>query len=74
MTPFHRSKMRKMNDLEKVILRTLVAMALLVLMIASTKCQQQLGLEDDWAGEEIAEAIIKNQIGLDIDITPGSPE
>jgi hypothetical protein len=66
--------MRKMNDWERVILRTLFALSLLALMVACTKCQQKLGLQDDWAGEEIAESIIKQQTGLDIDLTPGSPE
>lgn len=33
-----------------------------------------LGLEDDNWGEEIVEEIIDSQIGVDIDLTPGSPE
>jgi len=35
---------------------------------------QYLGIKDDNIGEEIAEEVIKKETGLDVDLTPGSPE
>lgn len=35
---------------------------------------KQLGLKDDNLAEEISEVVIKNYTGLDVDLTPESPE
>lgn len=39
-----------------------------------SKCNEWLGLKDDNDGEEIIEQIIKNQTGMDLDLTPQTPE
>ena len=68
------SAMQNFSDGERILLRLLLAGALFSLMVACTKCNEELGLEQDWIGEELAEGIIKNQTGIDIDLTPESPE
>lgn len=35
---------------------------------------QKLGLPDDNIAEELAEELIEQKTGLDIDLTPGTPE
>lgn len=66
-----------MNDLVKSVSIALVA---LLLCFGCSKCNQMVGLEDDHpleeASEQILEHIIKEKIGLDLDIdlTPLSPE
>jgi len=35
---------------------------------------KQMGLDDDNLIEEIVEAAIKSKSGIDIDLTPGTPE
>ncbi len=35
---------------------------------------QKLGLEDDNLGEECVEVLIQSQTGMDIDLSPGTPE
>lgn len=53
---------------------------IILLMIISTVCgactylNQRLGLKDDNLAEEISEVVIKNYTGLDVDLTPESPE
>ena len=50
---------------------------LLVLFGCLCSCSylnQQLGLKDDNLGEEIIEEVIELKTGIDLDLTPGSPE
>ena len=42
--------------------------------ILSTVATKVLNLEDDGVAEEFVEDVIKDQTGLDIDLTPSSPE
>lgn len=48
-----------------------------VALIALTSCSyvnKKLGLEDDNVAEEMVEAVIDAKTGLNIDLTPASPE
>lgn len=47
---------------------------LLLLLASCSAINAKLGLTDDNPVEEIGEAIIEAKTGLDIDLTPGSPE
>ena len=52
-------------------------LSLLLICLFLTSCasiNRQLGLQDDNLMEESVEAVIKVETGLDIDLTPGSPE
>ena len=56
----------------------MVLIASLATMIAvlcsCTYINTKMGMPDDWWGEEITEAVIKQETGLDLDLTPASPE
>ena len=52
-----------------------VSLMFLVLIVASCSyVNEYLGLPDDNFAEEIAEEVIEAKTGMDIDLTPGSPE
>lgn len=52
-----------------------VWLAIILLAIAGfTYINQRLGLPDDNAAEEFIEEVIKNKIGMDIDLTPETRE
>ena len=46
----------------------------IITVAACSQINQKLGLPDDNLGEELIEAAIKIETGLDIDLTPDSPE
>ena len=46
----------------------------IITVAACSQINQKLGLPDDNLGEELIEAAIKIKTGLDIDLTPDSPE
>lgn len=52
----------------------LLSMALMVLVSSCSYVNPYLGLSDDNMLEELGERIIKNEIGLDIDLSHESPE
>ncbi|NYT19241.1 MAG: hypothetical protein GKC08_02990 [Methanosarcinales archaeon] len=56
---------------------TVALLAILTLTLGSVACtyiNKKLGLADDNAIEESVEAVIQNQLGIDVDLTPSSPE
>lgn len=46
----------------------------LFMLCSCSAINTKLGLSDDNPIEEIGEAVIEAKTGLDIDLTPGSPE
>lgn len=56
-------------------MKLLILSALAILLLPSCSyINQKMGLQDDNLGEEVIEAVIKTETGLDIDLTPASPE
>lgn len=49
-------------------------LALFGILCSCSYVNQQLGLDDDNFGEELIEEAIELKTGLDIDLTPGTPE
>lgn len=50
---------------------------LILCIFALTSCSaanKQLGLKDDNIAEEVLEEVIESKTGLDLDLTPGTPE
>lgn len=50
---------------------------LFIVFLCCVSCQyynRYFNLDDDWAGEEAIEQVIKNNTGIDIDLTPSTPE
>ena len=68
------------KDTEIPMWMTLMIIVILILMILSgisggcSHLNKKLGLKDDNLFEEIMEERIKNQTGLDMDLTPESSE
>lgn len=48
--------------------------AILLVAVGCSKINQWFGLKDDNPIEEITEKVIESKTGLDIDLTPASPE
>lgn len=46
----------------------------LLLLCSCSAINAKLGQEDDWFGEEILESAIEMKTGIDVDLTPGTPE
>jgi len=46
----------------------------LLLLTSCTALNQRLGLADDHPIEEIGELIIHHKVGVDLDLSPSSPE
>lgn len=56
-------------------MKTIVWIAALILSLQSCSLiNKKLGLADDNIGEEIAEAVIKEEFGVDVDLTHSTPE
>tara|TARA_R110002096_G_scaffold88808_2_gene202741 strand:- start:450 stop:659 length:210 start_codon:yes stop_codon:yes gene_type:complete len=54
-----------------------VAVLLILTVAFANGCSyvnEKLGLDDDWIGEEILEQVIEQETGLDLDLSPDSPE
>jgi hypothetical protein len=49
-------------------------MAIVFLLIGCSYCNKYVGLQDDHVVEELAERVIKSELGVDIDLTPSSAE
>lgn len=63
------------TDWWKMAKRGLIAMVILACATGGcTWINQKLKLEDDHIGEELVERIIENEVGVDIDLSPSSPE
>ena len=43
-------------------------------LFACSALNQKLGLKDDNPVEEVAEGLIESKTGLDVDLTPATPE
>ncbi len=52
----------------------LVCVAAMVVLTGCSWVNAKLGLADDNLGEETVEALIQVKTGVDIDLTPNSPE
>lgn len=39
-----------------------------------SQINERIGLPDDNLGEEVIEDVIKEKVGVDVDLTPASPE
>ena len=62
-------------DWRKIVMRSILALLLAASVFgACSLVNSKLGFKDDHFAEEAAENLIKDQVGLDIDLTPGSPE
>lgn len=46
----------------------------MVFLSGCSEINRKLGLSDDNIGEEVIEDIIKEETGIDVDLTPESPE
>ncbi len=55
-------------------MRKLSLLAVCLILTSCGSINKQLGLQDDNLIEESVEAVIKVQTGLDLDLTPESPE
>ena len=56
-------------------MRIAVLMAVVACFVGGCSyVNDQLGMKSDWFGEEILEDVIESQVGLDLDLTPGSKE
>jgi hypothetical protein len=60
---------------ESVVKSLIVGFLSIILVLGGCAyCNKKAGLEDDWIGEELLEEVIKNKVGIDIDLTPETPE
>ena len=78
---FHRVALNSLFDhcgfLEDtmIYISKLVSLFFFVSMLTSCSyVNDYLGQDDDWVGEELAEFVLKTQTGIDVDLTPGTPE
>lgn len=56
-------------------MKSLLMMSLMILSLSScSTINSYLGLSDDNYAEEAIEAIIKHEVGIDLDLTPSSKE
>ena len=56
-------------------MKTIVWIAALILSLQScSMINKNLGLSDDNIGEEIVEAVINEQLGVNLDLTPSTSE
>ena len=56
-------------------MKNLMLMIGAVLLLPScTMLNQKLRLQDDNLGEEVIEDVIEGRIGVDVDLTPSTPE
>jgi len=63
-----------LNSAVATVLFILLASCLIYCCIGCEGLNRKFGLMDDHPAEEILEQQIENEIGLDIDLTPSSPE
>ena len=47
---------------------------ILIIMVGCSRCNRYFGLDDNHPMEEFLEEIIKAKSGIDLDLTPLSPE
>lgn len=59
----------------KIMTKTLIRLTIIACTLGGcTAINKYIGLPDDNPLEEIAEQLIKNETGLDVDLSPSSPE
>ncbi len=59
----------------RLLMRVLILLAVSAVLIEGcTYINRKLGVEDNWWAEEAVEAVIEDQTGISIDLTPSSPE
>ena len=64
----------KLTDKERVLIVTVLALAFACTIAGCSYFNRYMGVEDDHFLEELVEEIIEYQTGVDIDLTPVSPE
>lgn len=63
------------TDLHKQLVKFISILSIIFVCCVSCQyCNRYFDLQDDWAGEEVVEQLIENQTGIDVDLTPASPE
>lgn len=62
------------NNIMLIVIFIIIIGCLLYCFTGCSDFNRKLGIKDDHIGEEFLEQQIENQIGLDIDLTPNSPE
>ena len=62
------------DDKDKWIKMFVYMLLVMVLLYSCTECNGYLGLPNDHPVEQMAEHVIKENTGLDVDLTPESPE
>lgn len=55
-------------------MKILNVVVFVVLLSGCHAINQRFGLEDDNVIEEVAEAVLKKETGIDLDFTPDTPE
>lgn len=70
-----------LNSLDKIVdwlerneLKVMVAVWLTIFAVGCSYVNKKMGYTDDWIGEEFLEEVIEVKTGIDIDLTPTSPE
>ena len=54
--------------------KMMLIFGMIPLLLSCSKINSMLGLQDDNIMEEVVEDVIKQETGLDMDLTPSSPE
>ena len=63
------------KKIERLLMKSIIAFILIGYAISGCSyINKKIGQKDDWFGEELVERIIKNEFGLDIDLSPDSKE
>lgn len=52
----------------------LLILGMTLLFLSCSEINKKLGLPDDNLAEEVIEDVIKEETGVDVDLTPDSPE
>lgn len=55
-------------------MKVLIGILIVIFIVGCTALNQRMRLEDDHAGEELIEQVIEAKTGMDLDLSPNSPE
>lgn len=56
------------------MVKLLALIGVVLLLPSCSMINQKLGLADDNIGEEVVEDVVKGRTGVDVDLTPQTPE
>lgn len=63
------------TDLHRMMVRfSALTFAIFLLAVGCQHCNQWFQQDDDWWFEEVVEEVIESEVGLNIDLTPNTPE